>query len=73
MEPDAFSKLFGEAIFKGFFQGVWIFFKTAWWVIPVVIVLIWFEKWANRKIDIWKRRRKNRKFRPKLRKIYEGK
>jgi len=56
-------KLFGPYLIKEFLIDIWLIFKATWWTWLIIILLKIFEKWANRKIDIWKLRRRNRKFR----------
>ena len=62
MDPttsEAISHAFSNALFEGF----WMALKLMWPLIIFVVLLKLFERWANRKIDAWKWRRKNKKFR----------
>lgn len=59
MDPEAISKIFGEAIFKGFSQSIWVVFKAMWWLIPLALIF----RWINKKSDKWRRGGRNRKFR----------
>jgi len=52
MEPEVISKMAVEAMFKGFFWGIWMVFKTLWWLIPLALIL----RWINKKNNKWKRR-----------------
>ncbi len=55
---EALSKLFGPYLIKEFLIDIWLIFKATWWAWLIIILLKIFDKWANRKIDIWKWRRK---------------
>jgi hypothetical protein len=60
MDP-SFVEAISREIRTGIFEGLWTAFKWTWWLFPLAIVFRIFEKWANRKIDNWKRRRKLQK------------
>jgi len=58
MEDPNLGLILTEAILKGFFQGIWIFIKVGWWFIILIILFKIFERGTNKKIDIWKKKRK---------------
>ena len=59
---DPLDEALNQSIKQGIPQGLWIGFKWIWWLIPLAIVLKLFERWANKKIDKRKWRRRNKEY-----------
>ena len=43
---------------RWFLEGFWIAFKMVWWLLPIAILIRIIERWANKKIDKWKNKKK---------------
>jgi len=59
---DPIDQAINQGINQGIPQGASMGFEWIWWVIPLAIAFVLFEKWANKKIDNrnWRRRNKRR-------------